>query len=462
MRVLCGSFKAAVCVALSCLCLVLGGKATLLAAETTVPDRQQVLLDAVVAAQKKLADAVQAKKPADAQAAAQDLENALAAYNAEPTPAEIATKSSDLGAWLRTHKASSATDPVSTALVNLAQDIAAYRGDPTPTEIAARSSDLGAWLRSHKPSAGTDPVSTALGTLVQDIATYRGLGSDTFIATASVELTAWIGKTNWSVDSKVNDLMPLAEAVIQKVRLFNPDAAGTSFKTMALAITGTDGVTGKPTEFRPPLERSVYATQLQLAWSPLNDQVRTNFPVVWFPAQANAIKALLNSDDASANQLRRTQLLNNTEAMKSAAAAKDAIILLQGGYRPQIHIIDALYGDLPTGRYSKRVCNATRTMTTKCERQDSCHLEDGYKTALCGYDPIPAADERTRAVAVQYACFTGGDAVWDRLASHPLEDPFEYTDLTDSRNPATGFAILRGTTMELRCPFDAKAPTMSK
>ncbi|WP_217578412.1 hypothetical protein [Mesorhizobium sp. GbtcB19] len=440
----------------------MSGKATLLAAETPPPDRQQALLDAVSAAQKKLADAVQAKKPADAEVAAQDVEKALAAYRAEPTPTEIVARSGDLGAWLRSHKPSSGTDPVSAALVNLALDIASYRGEPTSTEIAVKSSDLGAWLRSHKPPSGTDPVGTALVILVQDIATYRGLGKPDLIGKAAPELSNWITATNWGPADNTKDPFDLAEAIMLKMRVVDPDKAAASFGKMAKIMVGTEASTPI---YRPPFERVGYANDMKSALLTLNDPVARARPVDWFTTQATQLRDLFGGADATAVAAtlpRRTLLQNDPKAMDAAKAAKETIVLLQSGYRPQIHIVDALYGDLPTGRYSKRVCNATRTMISKCERKDSCHLDDGYKLALCGYDPIPAADDRTRAVAVQYACFTGGDAVWDRLASHPLEDPFEYSDLTNIRNPATGFAILRGTTMELRCPFDANAPTVTK
>jgi hypothetical protein len=101
-------------------------------------------------------------------------------------------------------------------------------------------------------------------------------------------------------------------------------------------------------------------------------------------------------------------------------------------------------------------------MVTRCERRDACTLEATYKTSLCGFDPIPAAEDRTRGVAVRFSCYTGGDPLWDKLASHPLEDPFDLSDLTDLDNPATSTTVLRGTLMELRCPFDSQISTPVK
>ncbi|MCA0033890.1 hypothetical protein [Mesorhizobium sp. B263B2A] len=344
------------------------------------------------------------------------------------------------------------------ALSDLAHQIAVHRAAPSEAELVTRTDDLSAWLAAYKGTAG-GVVDTAVNKLVTSIAIYRGIGDPGFITKASTELSTWIGKTTWLAGDDASAMLELSETIIQKARLFDPDDAAMSFKSMAAAMTATDDT--KPTPFRPPLERSAYTLQMKEAWTPLDSQVRAVDPVAWFTSQATAIKNLIGDADAASLPMR-TLLQNNAAAMKAAGEAKDSIVLLQGGYRPQIHIIDALYGDLPTGRHSKRVCNATRGMMARCERNGSCTLDPSYKTGLCGYDPIPAADERTRAVAVQYSCFTGGDDIWDQLASHPLEDPTNFSDISNLDNPATSVTILRGTVMELRCPFDTKTATMVK
>ncbi|GLQ78857.1 hypothetical protein GCM10007881_23730 [Mesorhizobium huakuii] len=428
-------------------------------APSAVADRKDQFLTAVKAAQEALAKAVQGNDLAAAEIAARQVRDALAAYDGEPTKDEIVTRSKDLGDQLGKYRGD-VDQGVLDALSGLAHQIALYRAEPTAAELVTRIDDLSAWLDAYKGTAG-GAVATAVDKLVASIAIYRGIGRPDLIAKASTELSAWIGKTNWLADDDASAMLGLSETIIQKARLFDPDDAATSFKNMAAAMTAAEGTQSKPSPFRPPLERSVYTLQMKQAWAPLDAQVRAVSPVAWFAAQTKAITDLIGDTDAASLPMR-TLLQNDAEAMKAAGAAKDSIVLLQGGYRPQIHIIDALYGDLPTGRNSKRVCNATRGMVARCERLGSCTLDPNYKTGLCGYDPIPAADERTRAVAVQYSCFTGGDDIWDQLASHPLEDPFNFSDISNLSNPATSVTILRGTVMELRCPFDTKTQTMVK
>ncbi|MER9190937.1 hypothetical protein [Mesorhizobium australicum] len=455
--------------ALSC-CLVLVGLFThfggdvALAAEAAVPvpaDRAKPFIAAVKDAQGKLNEAVKNNDAAEAAKAADELNQALTIYRAEPTASEIKQESDKLAAWLKIYR-TDATPELIEALRGVVQAVSSYRSAPSADEIIDRMDQLGAWLTSSSaPPSTNDEIAKALSGFVKNIAIYRGLGKPDFIKAASVELSGWIGSTNWTVDSNVDDLLRLSQTIIEKVRLFKADAAAASFSNTATAITGMDA----ESPFRAPWQRLSYSTSIKEAWTRLNGQVAAAFPVEWFTQQGKKIKALLGGDkeaDIAATLPARTLVQNNSQAMDAAKATKDTVELLQGGYRPLVHIVDALYGDLPTGRYSRRVCNATRGMVTACERRDKCDLPPDYVTSLCGFDPIPSADDRTRAVAVQYSCFTGGDAVWDRLATHPLEDPFEFSDLTKPGNPATSFAILRGPKMELRCPFDAMAPAVTK
>lgn len=445
------------------LCLTSGDAA--FAAETAAtafPDRKDNFFIAVKTAQDQLAEAVKNNNAEAAAKAADALKQALAIYRAEPTPKEMIEESNNLAAWLKAYK-DDAPPGLVVALNGLAQAIASYRAVPGADEVRDRMNELGVWLASGRVPASTDTtIAPALAGLVQSVATYRGLGTADFVENASADLKGWISPTNWGPNDKLEKVLGLAEAIMTKMRVVNPDKAAESFDRMAKIMVGTEV---KDAVYRPPFERVTYATEMESALKALNDPVAKARPADWFATQGDEIKELLGGDtdaEIAATESRRALLQNDAKVMASAKAAKATIELLQGGYRPQVHIIDALYGDLPTGPFSRRVCDATRSMVTACERKDKCNLPPDYVTSLCGFDPIPSADDRTRRVAVHYACFSGGDAVWDRLATHPLEDPFDFSDLSKFDNPANRFAELRGVKMELRCPADILAPTVTK
>lgn len=94
---------------------------------------------------------------------------------------------------------------------------------------------------------------------------------------------------------------------------------------------------------------------------------------------------------------------------------------------PEIHVIQARYGDLAeinraikakkAGRSFtyERSCDARDAMVNRCEREGACQLPSNPQDTLCGYDPAPYVEDRDRVTYLVYACVTGDDARWAEL-----------------------------------------------
>jgi hypothetical protein len=293
--------------------------------------------------------------------------------------------------------------------------------------------------------------------LLEDaIASGNGTRTAAFIGPRADKLREWIANSDWQQGVPMKPLADLSEQLFKAMRTNEPTAA-----TAALG-KAADLVTGKSNDgYRLPTEIPAVQNQLVAARTTLDDKVRAIDPYVWLAGVAVAADSLLvgKSDDKDDVKLNRAATINRLqnipEAMAAAVKIKAAMEKLGDGFRPMLHIIQAYYGDVYQGQNPRRNCDATEAMIARCEREKSCTLSDDYKTSLCGFDPIPAADDRTRGVVVTFSCQVGGDTTWDTLARYRGLDPDTGSDLKDPKNPARRYALMRGTKMEIRCPTDA-------
>lgn len=325
----------------------------------------------------------------------------------------------------------------------------AFAGD----ELVVRIDELAGMLASA-PASEAVRLETSLQSLEAVIDGLRS--ADAGIERLATRLAGLIAATGPPRGNALTSLLALARSIVEKGRFADAGAIAESVGGMvALVLPNT-----AETAFRPPWEQPKFADEVTKAHRQIDAGVASHLPVKWFTDVAAAIGTRAGGADENARKATaptRVLLQNSVGAMEAAKKAKVAIDLLEGGYRPRIHVIEALHGDLQAGRRSSRVCDATRAMIARCEGKASCTLPDNYHETLCGYDPVPAAAAHVRAVAVQFSCHVGGDALWDELARYPFRDPANHSDLLSLDNPAVSTALLRGTVMDMRCPSEPYA-----
>lgn len=325
---------------------------------------------------------------------------------------------------------------------------------PTAEEINSLAAALAARVNAY--SGDKASVQASITLLEDAIAASQGVRNVAFVADRADKVRTWVAGADWQQGSSMRQFADLSEQLFRTMRVIDPVSAATALSKAA------ELVATKPTDdFRFPLEMPAVQSQFVAARKLLDDKVRSADPSIWLVAVGAAADELLvdqTRDTADIKQGRAAtikRLQNIPEAMAAAVKAKAALEKLGDGFRPMLHVIQAYYGDIYQGGNPRRNCDATETMISRCEREQSCSLPEDYRTSLCGYDPIPAADDRTRGVAVSFSCQVGGDDVWDELARYRTIDPDNGSDLTSYTNPARRSALIRGAKMEIRCPTDA-------
>ncbi|MEQ8305272.1 MAG: hypothetical protein RIA09_01820 [Hoeflea sp.] len=343
-------------------------------------------------------------------------------------------------------------DDVQLAVSVLASELSFFQGKPTKADVEKLVATLDRALSDY--AGDRSELSEDANGLIGAIVSFQGADRPETVLARAEALNELVEGANWVKGVNVARAWILLGTVVDQLRFVDPEGAAGAMNTMAMAVSGADA----RSVFRPPFEQNKFFNAFSAAHATLDHKLRDSDPVSWFESAAASLEALLvdapnaKAEEKARNATLRRLILNRPSAMTAAAKAKAALEALTGDYRPAIHVVEAFYGDLVLGSDHKRVCNATQAMKALCERKSTCSLPGKYETALCGYDPIPAAETGLRRVAVQYTCHMGGDELWDELARYPRRDPLSGTDLYEPSNPALNYAILNGTTMEIRCP----------
>jgi hypothetical protein len=375
--------------------------------QPAVPTPQSVFMKAAAEAQDRLETAISAGKLEDAEAAAEAIASALDALQS-------------------------------------ATSVARFRSQAEALRIQAER------LKGDVP----DDLVKELDSLSAELDRLRGQGSIAFLKKEADRLKALYDSTTPVDDKAPETHKALIKAVIDRLRQISPDVAAASLGEVVTSVA-----TMVPGHYEPPWADAKFATAIGAATTKLDTEYKAHLWVRYFTDRANGISGGLllaanaKDDDKQKAEYARKQLVAEPDAMAAAAKLKTAVEALAGGYRPAIHIMAAGFGDIHASEGSSRLCDATLGLRTACQRKTVCKLPDNYETTLCGYDPAPAAEDSIKAVTVFYACFTGGDPVWDELAQRPGRDPVDGTALTKG-HPAVSSAVMRGTVNELRCPSE--------
>jgi hypothetical protein len=322
---------------------------------------------------------------------------------------------------------------------------------PSSDEINALADALARRLSSY--SGDKASIRAKLDLMEAAIATHENPRDPKFIGERAEKLKTWIDAAEWKQTSSIAQLSSLSEQLFKTMRAIDPTAAAAALSK------GADLLTAKGTDsFRPPAELLTFRDQMFATRTTLDGKLRVYDPARWLVDTSGSFDDLLMDKAADSDPVKqqraslRQTLRNAQDAMAGVAKVRSAIDKLSEGYRPLLHVVQALYGDIYQGNNRYRNCDATQAMVARCERMASCKLPDNYKTSLCGFDPIPAADDRARGVAIVYSCNIGGDSLWDDLSRFPTIDPGNGSDLSSVRNPARRYSLLRGTEMDIRCP----------
>jgi hypothetical protein len=423
--------------------------------QLAAPTPQSVFMKAADDAQKKLKAALEGKDLTEAENAAAELGRALEALRVAPSADDLRNQAAALRDRAKRFEGDAPED-LKTELEGLVIALAPLRGEGS-ADFLARSADA-LRLVLKKTDLGengpTQSLKTTLDGLVDDLAPLRGKDSIAFLEQEATRLTALYGSTTTIDNLKAEPHRNLIKAAIDRLRHISPDTAAASLGDVVMSVA-----TKVPDRYEPPWAESKFATAIGAAAASLDTEYKAHLWVKYFTDRANGISgSLLFTASASAEDKRkaefaRAQLVAEPDAMTAAAKLKTAVEALAGGYRPAIHIMAAGFGDIQASEGSPRLCDATLGLRTACQRKTDCKLPANYETTLCGYDPVPAAEDRIKAVTVFYACFAGGDPVWDELAQRPGRDPVDGTPLTEN-HPAVSRAVMRKTVNELRCPSE--------
>lgn len=165
--------------------------------------------------------------------------------------------------------------------------------------------------------------------------------------------------------------------------------------------------------------------------SNLIDTKLVTVPETLFTNKANQLTSLIFTAASSTDAIKEQIALNRKRIITAPAAmaARDALIKaltdLNDSLGKRIHIESAMYGDMGKGASSKRRCDATKAIRTECQGKNSCSVTTELKSAvnLCGFDPIPLAENKTKKLAIGYFCIETDKAGWDSLALYPDRDP---------------------------------------
>jgi hypothetical protein len=137
--------------------------------------------------------------------------------------------------------------------------------------------------------------------------------------------------------------------------------------------------------------------------------------------------ALLNSADVGDAARRDLETsIRNTSAALSSALTKltgDLKILIRGAWYGDLEEIAwaADHGRIDAAQDGRRFCAATKTVQLWCQRQGQCTIQPGDPAhpvadsagtitgplsgdKLCGYDPVPYAEDRIRGLFIAYEC----------------------------------------------------------
>ena len=86
---------------------------------------------------------------------------------------------------------------------------------------------------------------------------------------------------------------------------------------------------------------------------------------------------------------------------------------VQEAVGPRVHVVSARYGDIRADAAEGRTCDATAAVVKSCERTSNCTIEE--PSSVCGYDPVPFAEARHKALVITYSCVVADDDYWNRL-----------------------------------------------
>jgi hypothetical protein len=396
-----------------------------------------------------------------AKAAIAKLQAAFDAFSTKPTDDQFAFKLDEVSAGIGERKNSG---KLKVAVAALETALVKFKGDPDAAELKSLAGRLGDGLAGIADDA---EINATIDALVAQLAVYQGKGGLTFLQKQAGLFAVWLNETPGSLATKVSDITKVLELPANITKKFRQTQPLETAKSLDVALRAV--VTREEGQYAPPLENPEFAKVISELSTALKGAVSNKYPIVRFNAAADEIIEVVGEPAGNASakdkktvETNREWLQNNPDSLAKAEAAIAALKKLEGGFRPQVHIIEATYGDTGGKWSGSRYCDATLAMREKCERQAKCELPASYQTALCGFDPIPRADDRIRGVAVQFACFAGGDPLWDSLARAPTISPTDGGDLSDLDHFESHLVILRGAGMTIRCPFEGSGLVVTK
>jgi hypothetical protein len=294
---------------------------------------------------------------------------------------------------------------------------------------------------TKNPDRITPAVATAIDALLQAIDQVDRLNPTLFVLKRSKSLTAAIEAVKGDIIKTYPDLRNQAVALLAELELLdevNLLAALQRRVDSLRKLAKSDDVksAGAPA-------RSVLVSLV----SDIEAVEQVSF-LAALQRRAGVLTALLSSGDAKA-----ASPPGDTATVTAATALQTALLTyLQKNNDPKVDILYAAYGDLraprSAGREGRRVCDATFAMQKHCQNQTSCKLPPNAKTALCGYDPVPYADDRNKGARVHFRCV-------DSLLNPHL--PPALPSMSPDRGN-TAWVLLQSESQEFNCQTSGPQP----
>ncbi len=260
-------------------------------------------------------------------------------------------------------------------------------------------------------------------------------------------------KDNPELQKKMRDALDKIKDILKR----QPAKAFGSYSAAMQVLLADD--------LRPQIQSSSQARAAAQALIKLLDKIDDDkFVQDRFANYLDAIAALVGDD---ANLVRIKNLLKKDAQGKPSKIRDQLNKVYSALAEPEpedqkIHILRAWMGDLARHPRPGRRCVATNAVRARCEKELKCTLlasaapndAEINPIQLCGFDPVPFAEQRQKGVAVWFTCIRGGQKDWDYVAENPGNHPVRKTPWQETE---VNFAILQSASMQLRCPYPVQA-----
>ena len=269
------------------------------------------------------------------------------------------------------------------------------------TFLEQRSGELKAWLDGNEVIRTDEKLIQSLNSLIDTAIVYEGMDRSNAAYRRAQRLLDILDKeVTWRNDPSWGEL----ENVIKKLEAIEgmyPISAlnrrSEGLKMLADELAKNGDLTG--------LRLSILA-KLRISLNVLEAKLN---PAASASAQATELTTLISSDADNIKAIRAS----SNALTKLVALERQIESVVAEVVAPRVHVVNAIYGDIRDGASDARRCDATAALVESCERAKTCTITTPRE--ICGYDPVPFAEIRHKALVLTYSCVSADDGYWNFL-----------------------------------------------